>query len=72
MRFPAIELSQVRDRRKRVALSFQSGSPTRQARGGPEVAESERSSRQSGSPTSKLVGSHPQPSIHVAAPTTDH
>ena len=56
MRFPAIELSQAHDRRKRVALSIQSGSPTRQARGGPGVAESVRCSRQSGSPTRQARG----------------
>ena len=55
-RFPAIELSHNRDRRKRVALSFQSGSPTRRARGGPEAAEYERCSRQSGSPTRRARG----------------
>ena len=46
----------ARDRRKRVALSCQSGSPTRPARGGPEGAERERCSCQSGSPTRPARG----------------
>ena len=41
---------------KLVALSFQSGSPTRQARGGPGVAESERVAVNLAHPRGKLVG----------------
>ena len=70
---PAIELSRARHRRKRVALSCQSGSPTRQARGGPGVAEGERGSCQSGGvslglgPGQRVAPSADATSIRVGA-----